>query len=202
MKFEKSVPAMILAVVFLSLLVAAVSVSISRKTTVEASIVEEPGHLVSDVIKGYKQWTRVNPVPALFHSQIAALCGAPTQKQVKMETNNPHMDKFITVYVNNTGRHAMMEERTPRFPPGSVIVKEKLATKDSSMPELLTVMKKRAAGYDPVNGNWEYIALDGSGKTIQARGKLEPCQACHLLVKDTDYVSRNYLPYEIWQKLK
>jgi hypothetical protein len=202
MKFEKSVPAMILAVVFLSLLVVAISLPTSQKTAAEVSIVEEPGHLVSDVISGYRQWTRVNPVPALFHSQIAAMCAAPTEKQMKMETNNPHMDKFITVYVNSTGRRAMMEEKTPRFPPGSVIVKEKLATKDSSMPELLTVMKKREAGYDPVNGNWEYIALDGSGRTIQARGKLETCQACHLLVKDTDYVSRNYLPYEIWQMLK
>jgi hypothetical protein len=153
-------------------------------------------------IEGYKQWTRVNPVPAVFHSQIAIQCAAPTTKQSQMEAGNPHRDKFITVYVNDIGRHAMMQEKVPRFSQGSVIVKEKLPSKNSSTPELLTVMTKREPGYNPENGDWEYIALDGSGKSVQARGRLESCQGCHMMVKATDYVSRNYLPYELWKKLK
>ena len=119
-----------------------------------------------------------------------------------MEKGNPHRDKFITVYVNDIGRHAMMQEKVPRFPQGSVIVKEKLPSQDSSTPELLTAMTKREPGYDPQNGDWEYMALDGTGKSVQARGKLESCQACHMMVKATDYVSRNYLPREVWDKLK
>ena len=155
-----------------------------------------------EVIEGYKQWTRVNPVPAVFHSNIAIQCIAPTAKQTKMEVSNPHRDKFITVYVNDVGRHAMMREKVPRFPQGSVIVKEKLPSRDSSAPELLTVMIKRDPGYNPQNGDWEYVALDGSGKSVQARGRLESCQACHMMVKDTDYISRNYLPYQVWKNLK
>ncbi len=156
----------------------------------------------SEVIEGYKQWTRVNPVPAVFHSQIAIQCAPVSATQSKMEAGNPHRDKFIIVYVNDIGRHAMMEEKVPRFPQGSVIVKEKLASKDSSEPELLTVMTKREPGYDSENGDWEYMALDGSGKSVQARGRLENCQGCHMTVKATDYVSRNYLPNEVWKKLK
>lgn len=156
----------------------------------------------SEVVDGYKQWTRVNPVPAVFHSQIALQCAAPTAEQSAMEQGNPHRDKFITVYVNDIGRHAMMQEKVPRFPQGSVIVKEKLPSKENSAPELLTVMVKREPGYNPQNGDWEYLALDGSGKWVQARGRLESCQACHMMVKDRDYVSRNYLPYEVWKKLK
>lgn len=156
----------------------------------------------SDVVEGYKQWTRVNPIPAVFHSQIALQCAAPATTQSRMEQGNPHRDKFITVYVNDIGRRAMMEEKVPRFPQGSVIVKEKLTTQDSSAPELLTVMTKREPGYDPKYGDWEYIALDGSGKSVQARGRLESCQACHVMVKDTDYVSHNYLPHEVWEKLR
>lgn len=155
-----------------------------------------------DSIKGYRQWTRVNPVPADLPSPLAVLCAAPTAKQIEMETGNPHRDKFITVYVNELGTKAMMHERNPRFPMGSVIVKEKLPAKDSSSPELLTVMIKREAGYNPANGDWEYMALDGNGKEVRARGRLEKCQGCHQMAKHGDYVYRNYLPAEVREKLK
>jgi hypothetical protein len=155
----------------------------------------------SELIEGYRQWTRVNPVPAVFHSQIAILC-APATRQLQMEAGNPHRDKFITVYVNDIGKRAMLEEKFPHFPQGSVIVKEKLPSKDSTKPELLTVMMKREAGYNPQNGDWEYMALDGTGKEVHERGRIESCQSCHMMVKDTDYVSRNYLPSELREKLK
>ena len=187
------------------LLVGALAALISRSGSQALggkALVSDSSAAGSQVIDGYKKWTRVNPVPAVFHSQIAVLCAAPTAKQTEMEQGNPHREKFITVYVNDIGRHAMMEERVPRFPQGSVIVKEKLPSMDHSEPELLTVMVKRESGYNPENGDWEYMALDGSGKSVQARGRLETCQACHMMVKDRDYVSRNYLPYEVWQKLK
>ena len=96
----------------------------------------------------------------------------------------------------------MMNDKHPKFPQGSVIVKEKLPNKDSSSPELLTVMIKREAGFNAENGDWEYMALDGTGKQVQARGRLEKCQACHTLAKDNDFVYRNYLPSEIWEKLR
>jgi hypothetical protein len=179
-----------------------VSISLSAADKIKTQTPASGQPSGNELIEGYKQWTRVNPVPAVFHSQIAIQCVAPTAKQTKMEEDNPHRDKFITVYVNEVGTHAMMQEKTPRFPQGAIIVKEKLPSKDSSSPELLTVMIKREAGYNPKNGDWEYMSLDGVGKEVQARGRLESCQACHMLVKDNDYVSRNYLPYELWEKLK
>src|SRR6185369_6763673 len=75
----------------------------------------------NEVISGYRKWTRVNPQPVMVPAKVAQLCApafAPT---------SPHApDKYITVYVNDIGRHAMMEEKTPHFPQGSIIVKEKL----------------------------------------------------------------------------
>jgi hypothetical protein len=156
----------------------------------------------SEVISGYRQWTQVNPTPSVFASRIAIQCAAPAPDQVKMEAANPHRDKYIVVYVNELGKHAMMHEKVPHFPQGSVIVKEKLSAKNSTTPELLTVMMKRESGYNPQSGDWEYMALDGAGKDVQARGRLESCQACHLMHKDSDYVSRNYLPYEMWDRLR
>jgi hypothetical protein len=95
-----------------------------------------------------------------------------------------------------------MSKKNPHFHIGSIIVKEKLPTKDSNKPELLTVMVKRSKGYNPNNGDWEYIALDGSGKEIKASGKLYNCQNCHLSVKETDFVFRSYLPSEIREILR
>jgi len=159
--------------------------------------IQPPGN---EMIAGYRQWTRVNPEPALVLAQTAQLCAALGTTAAPPSPHGP--DKFITVYVNDAGRHAMMEEQSPHFPQGSIIVKEKLTTAKSATPELLTVMYKRESGYNPDSGDWEYLVFDGAGKSIQTRGKLENCQACHKMDQDTDYVSRAYLPLEARTRLK
>lgn len=84
----------------------------------------------------------------------------------------------------------MLRERKPIFLPGSVLVKEKLATATSSSPELLTVMRKREKNYNPAGGDWEYMVFDGAGEHLQADGRLGNCQSCHAQWKRFDYVSR------------
>jgi hypothetical protein len=156
----------------------------------------------SELIEGYRKWTRLNPEPAFLPSRIAIQCAAPTAEQIRLDKTDPHRDKFITVYVNDVGKSPMTTQLNPVFPQGSVIVKEKLPAKDSSSPELLTVMIKREPGFNPENGDWEYMAVDGAGKVVQARGKLANCQTCHITRKETGYVYRNYLPDEVLAKLK
>src|SRR5436190_17769194 len=74
---------------------------------------------------------------------------------------NPHLKKYIIVHVNDIGRKAMLEEKNPKFPEGSVIVKEKLPEEKSQTPELLTVMIKQRKGFNPESGDWEYMVVDG-----------------------------------------
>jgi hypothetical protein len=157
---------------------------------------------VAELFAGYKGWTRVNPEPAVFHSHIASQCAMPSPEQRRLEGENPHRDKYVTVYVNDAGRRAMLEEMRPRFPAGTLIVKEKLPARDAEEPELLTAMLKHESGYDPEGGDWEYFVLDGRGREVRARGRLESCRACHQAYPHTDFVSRNYLPYHLRQKLK
>jgi len=87
----------------------------------------------------------------------------------------------------------MLHLKKPKLPQGSIIVKEKLADPNSKNPELLTVMHKREKGYNPKSGDWEYLVIDGTGKQVQAQGRLENCQSCHAQWKRTDFVSRAYL---------
>jgi cytochrome P460 len=153
---------------------------------------------VSDeLIAGYREWTRVNPEPNLVDGRTAQMCAPATS----LLPSNPH-DKYITVYVNEIGRHAMLEEKSPHFPQGSIIVKEKLTTARSTTPELLTVMVKREHSFNADGGNWEYVVLDGEGRAVQKRGKLENCESCHLLNKGNDYVSRSYLPADVLTRLR
>jgi len=156
----------------------------------------------TSIIAGYRNWTLVNPEPVKMLAPVAILCAPVTQVMADGEKGNPHRDKFISVYVNDVGKRAMLIELQPHFPKGSIIVKQKLTTKSATDPELLTVMIKRDAEFDPSNGDWEYMVFDGTGKTVQAQGKLENCQSCHLRVKDTDYVNRTYLPKDVRQKLQ
>src|SRR5262245_42191739 len=100
----------------------------------------------------HRTWTLVNPGPVMMDAVLAVDCAAPN-----LGTNSPHSNKYVSVYVNDAGRAAMMSERYPRFPQGSIIVKEKLSDKTSGVPELSTVMVKRGDGYDQANGNWEYL---------------------------------------------
>lgn len=156
----------------------------------------------AELVEGYRGWARVNPVPSLFHLRRPTDCAAPSAAAARMDrADSPHVEKFVNVFVNEAGRRAMLKELRPRFPVGSLIVKEKLPAFDAAEPELLTAMFKREAGYDPEGGDWEYMVLDGRGKEVQARGKLESCRACHQAVADTDFVSRNYLPADLRRKL-
>lgn len=165
----------------------------------ESYVVEAAADSRNEQIDGYRQWTRVNPKPVVMASQVAALCAAVS---VSPNVNDPHSNKFITVYVNDIGKQAMLDMKVPSFPQGSIIVKEKLPAVDSVTPELLTVMMKRQPGYNPESGDWEYMVTDGTGQKVQARGKLENCQVCHMMNHATDYVSRTYLPDEIRKKQK
>ena len=155
-------------------------------------------------IEGYRTWVKVNPVPQLMKLRTQLLCArqmSPAGADVNGPTN-PHQEKYITVYVNDTGKTAMMEQARPNFPPGSVIVKEKLPDKSSQSPELLTVMIKREKEFNASGGDWEYMVVDGRGQAVTDRGKLESCQGCHLSTPQSDYIFRSYLPDEVRNKLK
>ena len=178
---------------------------LSSKPINSEVVVRKDESAPNKVIVGYKEWTQVNAEAYQVQSPFAFLCAAPTASQLSMEKQDPHLNKFVLVYVNDIGKAAMMEQRAPVFPEGSVIVKEKWPTSvrlNAQSPELLTVMRKREAGYDPDKGNWEYMVFDGTGQTLQASGKLENCQACHIRQRATDYVSRSYLPAKVSEKLR
>ena len=190
----------------LSVLGLPVTIAVSSSKPVNSEVrVRNDESAPNKVIAGYKNWTLVNREPHRVSSQLSFQCAPPSARQLTMEKQNPHLNKSVLVYVNDIGKAAMLEQKVPVFPEGSVIVKEKWVSSvqiNPALPELLTVMRKRDDGYDPDKGNWEYIVFDGAGQTLQADGKLENCQGCHIQHRATDYVTRVYLPASVLEKLR
>jgi hypothetical protein len=183
-------------------LTAGFAFSRTPKALMTATLVKESEPPQVNEIHGYRAWTLVNPQPVLISSVVNLLCRAPTQANRDDEARNPHMRKLISVYVNALGQQAMLTERKPEFPVGSVIVKEKFAPDKKDAPELLTVMVKREQGFNPASGDWEYMVTNGAGTKIDARGKIESCQSCHVSMRESGFVYRSYMPDELRNRLR
>ena len=138
----------------------------------------------------YRQWTLVNPTRQLMEPLSALSCAIIPGRQEP----SPHLHKYVSVFVNPVGREAMMTKRKPKFPVGSMIVKEKFGSPDSTAPEMLTAMIKREPGYNEESGDWEYLVLDGAASKIVEQGKLTRCSVCHNSYQHSDFVTRTYLP--------
>jgi hypothetical protein len=142
-------------------------------------------------LKDRTTWIQVNNEPYQMPAAVAALCAPGT-----LLDPNPHASAYITVYVNKVGRDAMFAKVTQRFPEGSMIVKEKYSTPEDRKPLLYTIMRKRAAGYNPKVGDWEFSVVGPNGTELQASGKLANCQSCHLGKSESDFVFRPYVKSE------
>jgi Cytochrome P460 len=175
-----------------------------QKDIATAEIIEPNNSKTFDVkdIKGYKNWAKVNPKPLKLATPLDALCRMPRDRDLIETSSNPHRQKYFTVYVNKIGQKAMMTEKKPNFPVGSVIVKEKTLAEDSSSPELLTVMIKHKKGFNPETGDWEYMVVNGAATKIEGRGNLENCHTCHIYNKENDYIFRSYLTEKTKSALK
>lgn len=113
---------------------------------------------------------------------------------------NPHEKGGVTytrIYANPLAR-LMIAMQKPVFPPGSIIVREKLLKEDDAAPELVTAMIKREKGFSPKTNDWEFFVIDGKLSRIQKRETVGKCAECHAQASKTDLVFKNYLqPDEI-----
>ena len=146
---------------------------------------------VLESVKGFSSWKKANIAPVRLTTYLDGLCMAPSQKMIDAAlAANPHLDRFIQVYVNPTAEKAMINGGV--FPVGSVVVKEK--HNGAKGPVLLsTVMVKREKGFNPTCGDWEFASLDASGKKVTSEGKLDFCMKCHQDVPKKDFVFRTYV---------
>ena len=108
---------------------------------------------------------------------------------------NPHEkgnQTFARVFANDLALNEIYKS-APRFPAGSIIVREKLLNAEDTKPELVTVMVKREKGFSAKTGDWEYLVIDGAMDKINKRETVGSCSKCHAQAAPTDFVFKTYL---------
>lgn len=99
-----------------------------------------------------------------------------------------HDASYGVVYANDLAREAIASDGRAKFPVGSTIVREKLPREEATQPELVAVMIKRAAGFNPKGGDWEFVTTDGMLTKVSERQKTGSCLECHSKQADRDFV--------------
>lgn len=114
----------------------------------------------------YKSWHKVTQEPHMAISHIVTKC-APRRSNDEMDLDktDPHVKKPINIYLNEKGFEAYVKNMD--YPPGSVIVKEKL---DGNLqPFSIGAMIKQE------DGIWHYYYKD----TKIVQGRINTCVECH-----------------------
>ena len=93
------------------------------------------------------------------------------------------------VYANALAREGFAKDGAgAKFPVGSVIVREKLSSEADVLPQLVAVMIKRAPGFNPSGGDWEFFIADGKLTKVRERQKTGSCLNCHSSQAERDFV--------------
>lgn len=124
----------------------------------------------------YQQFARLTKAPRMVPGRVMLLCRSPRPEDYEADRKRtgPHTSAMVHVYAN-PGAAAALAQKANDFPEGAVIVKEKLGANKQATD--IGGMIKRARGYDPANGDWEYFYREASGQFTS--GKLANCASCH-----------------------
>lgn len=144
-----------------------------------------------NVFTFYRSFERLTKKPRRVQPSIAMLCTTPTAeaKEAIKRATGPHHEALVHFYANPPGQR---RQRNDPFPVGAVLIKEKVGDEEGQQAYAVGGMRKREAGFDPGNGDWEYFYATLSGAF--SIGKLANCIACHSRARSTDYAFGAWLP--------
>ncbi|PCJ16526.1 MAG: hypothetical protein COB04_10660 [Gammaproteobacteria bacterium] len=107
--------------------------------------------------------------------------------------------EYIRAFIENDDDEDEIEPDFKYFSEGTVFLKENFASKEGKpgQPVFLSGMIKRAPGYDPKGGDWEYFQSDSSGKLLLVGSSKDPevvrqCGECHSNMEDRDFIFSTY----------
>jgi hypothetical protein len=118
----------------------------------------------------YRGFKRLTNEPRSVEAAFVDLCDLSGIEKAL----GPHARTWIHYYANPEAVQSMAAKAV-EFPVGAVIVKEKL--RRDGVVTGIGGMVKRAKGYDPTNGDWEFF-YSTPGKAFSS-GKLGSCIDCH-----------------------
>ncbi len=150
---------------------------------------------VENVARNYAQLHLITKEPVLVDPELAALCIGVQQFHVEdaRKRTGPHAHTAVRIFMNDLAAHAF-DKLQVTYPIGSVIVKEKqglnihntLSGSSAKTRDGVGGMIKRAAGYDPAHGDWEYFYFEHPSQI--EHGRIATCVECHRGAAATDFV--------------
>jgi hypothetical protein len=150
-----------------------------------------PGAL-PEQFAAYRWWYSLTREPYPVPPDLAIMCAHPPVHLTadQLREHGPHSMRYIRIFVNEAARSAFGQRASKPFPPGSVIVKEKLLSPLAVTHSGIGVMVKRQAGYDPAAGDWQFLYVpEGS---VTANATANTCTDCHRAKRTEDFVFGSY----------
>lgn len=160
---------------------------------------------VEDIVRSYHELHLLTAEPVAVDLEVFLLCSSQaieSRAEQSRKRAGPHALTAIRVFMNDSAADAFRRS-AKTYPVGAVIVKEKQKSFDDpaessgeTAPPPLAVagMIKRASGYDPPHGDWEYFYFEDAAKLQQ--GKLAACIECHRNAAKTDHVFGDWFERE------
>jgi hypothetical protein len=134
------------------------------------------------VRENYKTFARITKEPKSIGAEFAEFCSLPPGVEQMMKETGPHAMHYLHYYLNEVAQRHRDDRTGGAYPPGSVIVKEKLFGTGRRGVELaLTAvagMIKREPGSSPKTGDWEFFYF-GSRLGSENAKDLKSCVSCH-----------------------
>ncbi|MDB6133252.1 MAG: hypothetical protein JWM59_1495 [Verrucomicrobiales bacterium] len=146
------------------------------------------GPTVAEIAASYDNgYIKVTDKAVYVNYELAIQCITVSEDQIQAAriVKGPHARSLIHIYMNESAFKAFPKKGS-LYPVGSVIVKHKLLSGSGNAAVGVGGMVKRAAGFDPDHGDWEYFYFEDKSK-IES-GRLETCVQCHGKAVGTDYV--------------
>ena len=140
-------------------------------------------------LDGYQKWPMLTTGAVNVAEGTYFLCNTPVGAfDSSTKIHGPHWSPAIRVYANAKAK-AAIDAKKKEFPPGSIIVKEKLLHKKI---DAITAMIREQDGYDKSEdqNNWRYLYI--SKNEDMQFGRIETCRKCHKKAAETDFAFLKY----------
>src|SRR5262245_22160787 len=142
--------------------------------TAQQAKVDRP--TVSEIAVAYPSYEKLTQFPAYVNSELAVQCAPvrPAQIDAAKAKYGPHAVASILVFMNESAARAFAAHGDT-YPVGSVVVKHKTLGYAMPAPPGAPVtygvggMVKRAPGFDPAHGDWEYFYFEDPAKIESGR---------------------------------
>jgi len=145
---------------------------------------------VQSILDTYRSFAAQTPEPVSVSGYIFDLCRTPTLPEKEFLKSLHGDGRYLQDWANPLAAQALASEGPVTFPVGAVIVKEKYSGPKTVKPDVVAIglMIKRAAGFDPTHGNWDYAYYEPALGVIQTAEQTAYCANCHAGAAATDYV--------------